>query len=34
MSTERNKAVVRRFMTEFLANGKLAAIDEVSGRAT
>ena len=29
MSTEQNKAVVRRFMTEFLADGKLAAIDEV-----
>lgn len=31
MSTEQNKAVVRRFMSEFLANGKLAAIDEVLG---
>ena len=31
MSTEQNKAVVRRFMTEFLAGGKLAAIDEVLG---
>jgi len=29
MSTEHNKAVVRRFMTEFLAEGELAAIDEV-----
>jgi predicted ester cyclase len=29
MSTEQNKAVVRRLMTEFLADGKLAAIDEV-----
>jgi ketosteroid isomerase-like protein len=29
MSTEQNKAVVRRFMSEFLAEGKLAAIDEV-----
>jgi len=29
MSTEHNKAVVRRFMTEFLAEGKLAAIDEM-----
>ena len=31
MSTEHNKAVVRRFMSEFLAEGKLAAIDEVLG---
>jgi predicted ester cyclase len=31
MSTEQNKAVVRRFMSEFLANGQLAAIDEVLG---
>ena len=31
MSTEQNKAVVRRFMSEFLAGGKLAAIDEVLG---
>jgi ketosteroid isomerase-like protein len=31
MSTEQNKAVVRRFMSEFLAEGKLAAIDEVLG---
>jgi predicted ester cyclase len=31
MSTEQNKAVVRRFMSEFLANGKAAAIDEVLG---
>ena len=31
MSTEQNKAVVRRFMSEFLADGKLAAIDEVLG---
>jgi hypothetical protein len=29
MSTEQNKAVVRRFMSEFLADGQLAAIDEV-----
>jgi predicted ester cyclase len=31
MSNEQNKAVVRRFMSEFLAEGKLAAIDEVLG---
>jgi predicted ester cyclase len=31
MSTEQNKAVVRRFMLESLADGKLAAIDEVLG---
>ena len=31
MSTEQNKAVVRRFMSEFLADGQLAAIDEVLG---
>ena len=31
MSTEQNKAVVRRFMSEFLAEGKLMAIDEVLG---
>lgn len=31
MSTEQNKAVVRRFISEFLADGKLAAIDEVLG---
>jgi predicted SnoaL-like aldol condensation-catalyzing enzyme len=31
MSTEQNKAVVHRFMSEFLADGKLAAIDEVLG---
>ena len=31
MSTEQNKAVVRRFMSEFLTEGKLAAIDEVLG---
>ena len=31
MSTEENKAVVRRFLSEFLADGKLAAIDEVLG---
>lgn len=31
MSTEQNKAIVRRFMSEFLADGKLAAIDEVLG---
>jgi predicted SnoaL-like aldol condensation-catalyzing enzyme len=29
MSTEQNKAVVRRFMSEVLADGQLAAIDEV-----
>ena len=33
MSTEQNKAVVRRFMSEFLAEGKLAAIDEVLGQS-
>ena len=31
MSTEQNKAVVRRFISEFLADGKLAAVDEVLG---
>lgn len=31
MSTEHNKAVVRRFMSEFLAEGQLTAIDEVLG---
>jgi predicted ester cyclase len=31
MSTEQNKSVVRRFMSECLADGKLAAIDEVLG---
>src|SRR5262245_38689711 len=31
MSTEQNKAVVRRFISESLADGKLAAIDEVLG---
>src|SRR4029453_3424334 len=31
MSTEQKKGVVRRFMSEFLAEGKLAAIDEVLG---
>jgi predicted SnoaL-like aldol condensation-catalyzing enzyme len=31
MSTEQNKAVVRRFITETLAGGNLAAIDEVLG---
>jgi len=29
MSTEQNKAVVRRFMTEILANGNLDLIDEL-----
>lgn len=29
MSTEQNKAVVRRFMTEVLADGNLAVVDEV-----
>jgi ketosteroid isomerase-like protein len=33
MSTEQNKAVVRRFMSEFLAEGKIASIDEVLGRS-
>ena len=31
MSTEANKAVVRRFISEFLIDGKLTAIDEVLG---
>jgi predicted SnoaL-like aldol condensation-catalyzing enzyme len=31
MSTEQNKAVVRRFMLEVLADGQRAAIDEVLG---
>ena len=31
MSIEQNKAVVRRFMSELLADGKLGAIDEVLG---
>ena len=31
MSTEQNKAVVRRFMLEILADGQLGAIDEVLG---
>jgi predicted ester cyclase len=29
MSTEQNKAVVRRFMTEILANGNYALVDEL-----
>jgi ketosteroid isomerase-like protein len=29
MSTEQNKAVVRRFMTEVLAGGNLALVDEL-----
>src|SRR5665811_522236 len=29
MSTEQNKAVVRRFMTELLAGGNVALIDEL-----
>jgi predicted ester cyclase len=31
MSTEQNKAVVRRFISEALAGGRLAAVDEVLG---
>jgi predicted ester cyclase len=31
MSIDQNKAVVRRFIAEFLAGGNLAAIDEVLG---